>query len=345
ETVSYTVQAGDTTATIAALLLAALRANANISGALGPGIMSNALVIPNTTSVAFNQLWPLCSTSACTAITTSNTTITIYGGGDVLEVNPVFAFGRYVAGRNAQVGDLLSNLMCVGGDSSTGALAQQYFQLLAKIADASPTTARGGIHLTSGQLLGCGLYLSKGLATLLPGGGLPDGGDLDFGAINAGKGFYVHGKPIATPRESMRIADPQVQNKMIDRRIFGLRDLGIASWQTILTITPSTTTNVYVQGHIEIKADAATGATGMGSRSSVWDYRYANGAPSVSLRVADSSSGNAIPQVRLTTSGSSILVQLASSDGVHSIESGIAEVTSYLPDAAAYADPLTWAMA
>jgi hypothetical protein len=120
---------------------------------------------------------------------------------------------------------------------------------------------------------------------------------------------------------------------------------GISLWQTIMTITPQTVTNIYLHGKIKAEILAATGGVGMGSRKSEWDIQISNGAPTVSIPTgwpADLTTGNAVPSFRIVTSGNNIQLQVQSSNGLNAFESGFAAITAYLPNAAAYAQPFEW---
>lgn len=136
----------------------------------------------------------------------------------------------------------------------------------------------------------------------------------------------------STDTTSRRLQVSGTANNFVEEFIFDLTSSTISAWTTIRTLTPSNTTNVYLQGGIEARIDGATNAQGDGTRVSVWKFIIANGAPTIAVVGTDTTYGTATPNFRLNMSGNNIQVQVQSSNGTNNFESGQAYLKYFCPN-------------
>jgi hypothetical protein len=104
----------------------------------------------------------------------------------------------------------------------------------------------------------------------------------------------------------------------------------ITAFQTFRTITPSTVTALYQCGVVEVRMMGYTASNGPGSLFTRWQFSYDNANPSVLMIDGDPFVANQ-PQIQLVQSSESVLIQLASSDGINNFQ-GQVWVDVYLGD-------------
>ena len=118
-------------------------------------------------------------------------TVTLGNGGAIytwLEVFPDVFQSRYIAGRNAQAGDLVGNWGVAYGDSTTPNPVHNALEAVLAVINPSPSS-----YQTAYELETATGFFYHGNGMYLAGSGLsPTGGDLGVGTINLPTGHYVN---------------------------------------------------------------------------------------------------------------------------------------------------------
>jgi len=114
----------------------------------------------------------------------------------------------------------------------------------------------------------------------------------------------------SAPQKQMNITSAE--------RDFHWRDVwnvDVVAYTTILTITPSTVSQVWTQGIVKAHIMGHTGAVGNGCVVSAWRFAIADNPPTVAVLGTDITEGGGAPAFRLNMSGNNIQVQVRSSNG------------------------------
>ena len=104
----------------------------------------------------------------------------------------------------------------------------------------------------------------------------------------------------------------------------------ITSWTTITTLTFNTTTNVYTGITVNAKVGGHTDTIGTGVLHAMWGATIENAAPVLFDSGKSADIGAKPPQFRLLLSGSSILCQVQSNNGINTI-TGTCELELFIP--------------
>jgi len=102
--------------------------------------------------------------------------------------------------------------------------------------------------------------------------------------------------------------------------------VGASSYTTVFTITASTITDILTMNTVEIESKGFNSVSGSGSILSKWEVSINNG--SINVRENERDKYGKAPKVRLQTSGTSILVQVASNSEASEIFNGFIHVTA-----------------
>lgn len=246
-----------------------------------------------------------------------------------LDGNPYHGLARIIPGYSGRAGDLLGSYSSYGQDS--GGNIQQYGIIINSVVSPTAGAAEGKWAFETPN--GC-FASGNGMILYSQGSGAvsPAGGYKGVGTINTPVGYYLNGQPVAVMGHQRLPSTAAYNNNFVERAAYNIGGIGISSWATIMTITPDVVSGRICRGIIEAEVMGDTGAVGTGTRKSRWQYAINGGSPTVSL-IGTDITANSPPQFRLSMSGNSVLVQVQSNDGTHTIDSGMAAIAAYLPSA------------
>ena len=96
------------------------------------------------------------------------------------------------------------------------------------------------------------------------------------------------------------------------------RAIGFIGYTTIKTIVVTGSAGSFTSGIVSATLAGLTNGVGVGSRIVTWHWSINNGVFSIGS-MADNSSDNAAPQLRLEISGTNVLIQIRGSGGSNSM--------------------------
>jgi hypothetical protein len=153
-------------------------------------------------------------------------------------------------------------------------------------------------------------------------------------------GGNVAGSIVQSPALAVCADRAQTGANCVDTRVYKFAGLGIAGWKTIATVIPSTVAGVQSMSKVKVEAVVNTRALGQGTLEAQAYVSIADGPPTVRRIGRDNIAGRP-PRLQLVAGpNNSLLIQMASTDGVNPIVSGFAKIEYMLADAEGV--PLTW---
>lgn len=121
---------------------------------------------------------------------------------NILDAGPVFYCNRFVPGQSPQQGDTVCSMVFGGPDSVTrNGATVQYGNITAVIANPDPEHPAGEMNFNTAcenavQGFLCGRLQIRDGIIVLGTSGLPTGGSMGPGTVNAPNGYYLNGTPL-----------------------------------------------------------------------------------------------------------------------------------------------------
>jgi hypothetical protein len=335
----HTNAPGDTHQSIVADIANQFKTNATINAAIGDDIVSYALArqtSPTTWAFQFFQNVGLVTTGniAIAPYSSANMVVSIGAGGPALECNPYIALGRstYGLGRLPQSGDNIAALV-VGGDVSNRALDLRncdpmYWQLQWHILDPTAGVASAEMTMIGDTL---NLDIKHLLINGAPAGPL---------GVQGPPGGNIAGSIVQSPFQALYADANQTGNCFSFTKVYKLGGMGIAGWTTIATLTPSNCVGSWCMNKMKCELVTGTHGCGSGTLECQAYFEINNGPPVGNFFGPIWSQGPAAQFKYVPGPNNSLLVQVASGDGVNYIASGFAKIEYFLSDAEGV--PVTW---